>query len=37
MKDIKFRQDITYKIDDWYITTNIRMLRADSKGWYKEN
>lgn len=37
MREIKFRQDITYKIDDWYITTNIRMLRADSKGWYKEN
>lgn len=37
MREIKFRQDITYKIDDWYITTNIKMLRADSKGWYKEN
>lgn len=37
MRDIKFREEITYKIDDWYITTNTTRLRADSKGWYKEN
>ena len=37
MKEIKFREEITYRIDDYLITTNIAMLRADSKGWYKEN
>ena len=37
MREIKCREEITYKIDDWYITTDITRLRADSKGWYKEN
>ena len=37
MREIKFREEITYRIDDWLITTNVTMLRADSKGWYKEN
>ena len=37
MREIELREEITYRIDDWLITTNIAMLRADSKGWYKEN
>lgn len=37
MREIKFREVISYKIDDWYITTDIPKLRADSKGWYREN
>ena len=37
MREIKFREEITYRIDDWLITTDTTMLRAGSKGWYKEN
>ena len=37
MREIKVREEITYKIDDLYITTNVTTLRANSKGWYKEN
>lgn len=37
MREIKFREEISYKIEDWYITTDITRLRANSKGWYKEN
>ena len=37
MREIRFRDNISYKIDDWYITTDVTFYRADSKGWYKEN
>ena len=37
MREIKFREEISYQIDDIYITTNITFGRSDSKGWYKEN
>jgi uncharacterized phage protein (TIGR01671 family) len=37
MKDIKERELISYRIDDWFITTDITNLRAGSKGWYMQN
>lgn len=33
MREIKFREEISYQIDDIYITTNITFGRSDSKGW----
>lgn len=30
-------KEITYKIDNYNITTNIDFSRTDGKGWYKEN
>ena len=37
MRDIKFREEITYRINEYLITTNVSNLRKGSKGWYKEN
>lgn len=37
MREIKFREEITYTIDEQFITTNLTILRLGSKGWYKEN
>ena len=37
MRDMKFREEITYRINEYLITTNVSNLRKGSKGWYKEN
>lgn len=37
MREIKERELISYRIDDWFITTDITNLRAGSKGWYMQN
>ena len=37
MREVKERELISYRIDDWVITTDITNLRAGSKGWYMQN
>lgn len=37
MREIRYRDNISYRIDNWYITTDVAFYRTDSKGWYKEN
>lgn len=37
MREYKFRDNISYRIGEWYITTDVTFYRANSKGWYREN
>ena len=37
MREYKYRDNISYRIGEWYITTDVTFYRANSKGWYREN